>query len=152
MLDFSELENELENTEVIDLTTQVPYGSYIVKLYDLKKKTDTVRPKEKFSAMFKIVDGEYENCILWDNYYLSTQGDKRTLTYQYKLLKEFFLTLNPRIKWTFKNIDELENALKHYVEYTKDTKFEANFRQDTKGYNRVYLKRLDTTDTEKDDL
>ena len=139
MLNFKQLEEEWNRTRNVDFETKPPYGIYKAKIINMERREEPDKNRERIRITYKIIEGEYQNVGLRDNYYLSENSSRSTQLFQYNNIKMFFQTIAPKIQWDFENIEHLAQHLPLYLEETQKYEYTIHYRQDNNGFDRIYI-------------
>ena len=142
MINFQELEKEMNNIENINYYNKPPYGIYTVSINDIQRKYDSEKKRDQIIIHYKIMNGTYKNFWIIDNFYLSENNNLSIQLFQYNNIKSFFQTIAPEIKWIFENMDQLEDSFIIYKQVIKNTIYQIIYKQDKKGYDRVYFQNM----------
>ena len=154
MINFQELEKEMNNIENINYYNKPPYGIYTVSINDIQRKYDSEKKRDQIIIHYKIMNGTYKNFWIIDNFYLSENNNLSIQLFQYNNIKSFFQTIAPEIKWIFENMDQLEDSFIIYKQVIKNTIYQIIYKQDKKGYDRVYFQNMNinTNDNENKEI
>ena len=152
MLNFKLLEEEWNRTRNVDFETKAPYGIYKVKIIGLERREEPEKNRERIRITYKILEGDYQNVGLRDNYYLSENSSRSTQLFQYNNIKMFFQTIAPKKQWDFENMEHLAQHLPLYLEETQKYEYKINYRQDNNGFDRIYIQSQEEIKTPKTEI
>ena len=128
----------------------IPHGEYVVRIASIQRTYDVNKGRERIRVTYQILEGEYQNCGIRDNYFLSENLSRDTQIFQYGNIKKFFLAINPNIPFNFGTMDEVEENIKLYMTSIRNVKFHIVFRADNKGYDKVYIQSREAYVPEED--
>lgn len=141
MIDFTELEQELQATKDINFENKPPYGIYIISIANIQRRFEIEKNRERILFTYRIHSGSYKGYGIRDSYYLSGNASRNTQVFQYKNMKEVFQTIAPEIPFQFENMEELERAFPRYREIFQKYLYQVEYKTDMNGYDRVYFQQ-----------
>lgn len=138
MINLKELNEELNLNNGIDFETEVPYGFYDVQVISLQRRYEVEKQRERILVTYKIMGGDYKNCGLRDNYFLSEKVSRNSQIFQYHKMKNFFVMLASDLEFSaFEDMDQLEKGLPYYMEATKGYLYSIKYYEDENHFHKV---------------
>lgn len=153
MINLKALNEESQMNEGLNFETKVPYGIYDAQLISLQRRYETEKQRERIMVTYKILNGDYQNCAIRDNYYLSEKVSRNSQIFQYKKMKTFFTAIDPEIDFTLlETMDQVEKSLPYYLQSVKSSILTIKYYTDENNFDQVsILKRNDSPFKEEED-
>ena len=141
MINFKELEQELQATQDINFENKPPYGVYMITIANVQRRIEPDKNRERVSFTYRIFSGTYEGYGIRDSYYLSGNSSRNTQIFQYKNIKDVFKIIAPEITFNFENMEELEQAFPKYKMIFQQSLYQVEYKTDMNGYEKVYFQK-----------
>lgn len=115
---------------------EVPAGTYTVKITKLELTETKKEPKRPMlSCWFKILDGEYENSLIFMNQVCSE-------SFQIHICDEFLRSLDTGVEVKFDNFTQYCNMIMDIAEEAEKLEFELEYGETKKGFKTFKINEV----------